>query len=94
MFVSASGVEAGSPNVYLRSLVDRVESKRTELTDDMLIGSREREDVRSSCVGPVGSRVALVFFSLLFSVGAETTCNAVVGGLLVLAGHSRQLYVA
>ena len=35
-----------------------------------------------------------LFFSLLFSAGAETTRNAVAGGLLALADHPEQLRVA
>ena len=33
-----------------------------------------------------------LFFSLLFSAGAETTRNAVAGGLLALADHPEQLH--
>ena len=41
---------------------------------------------------PAMSDVELyLFFSLLFSAGAETTRNAVAGGLLALAEHPEQL---
>src|ERR1700740_954636 len=42
--------------------------------------------------GPALSDLELyLFFSLLFSAGAETTRNAVAGGLLALAEHPDQL---
>jgi cytochrome P450 len=62
-----------------------IASKRATPTDDMLsIVANE----------PGLSDLELyLFFSLLFSAGAETTRNAVAGGLLALADHPEQLRV-
>jgi len=60
-----------------------IASKRAKPTDDML-----------SVVANAGGLSDLelyLFFSLLFSAGAETTRNAVAGGLLALAEHPSQL---
>jgi len=60
-----------------------IASKRAAPTDDML-----------SVVANAGGLSDLelyLFFSLLFSAGAETTRNAVAGGLLALAEHPSQL---
>jgi cytochrome P450 len=60
-----------------------IASKRASPTDDML-----------SVVANAGGLSDLelyLFFSLLFSAGAETTRNAVAGGLLALAEHPSQL---
>jgi cytochrome P450 len=60
-----------------------IASKRAEPTDDML-----------SVVANAGGLSDLelyLFFSLLFSAGAETTRNSVAGGLLALADHPDQL---
>ena len=60
-----------------------IASKRASPTDDML-----------SVVANAGGMSDLelyLFFSLLFSAGAETTRNAVAGGLLALAEHPSQL---
>jgi cytochrome P450 len=66
---------------------DLIASKRTEPTDDML------SVVANATLDSDGlSDLELyLFFSLLFSAGAETTRNAVAGGLLVLAEHPEQL---
>ena len=60
-----------------------IASKRASPTDDML-----------SVVANAGGLSDLelyLFFSLLFSAGAETTRNSVAGGLLALADHPDQL---
>jgi len=60
-----------------------IASKRVSPTDDML-----------SVVANAGGLSDLelyLFFSLLFSAGAETTRNSVAGGLLALAEHPSQL---
>jgi cytochrome P450 len=60
-----------------------IAAKRASPTDDML-----------SVVANAGGLSDLelyLFFSLLFSAGAETTRNAVAGGLLALADHPSQL---
>ena len=64
-----------------------IASKRLQPTDDML------SVVANATVGDDGlSDLELyLFFSLLFSAGAETTRNAVAGGLLALADHPEQL---
>jgi cytochrome P450 len=64
-----------------------IASKRAQPTDDML------SVVANATVGDDGlSDLELyLFFSLLFSAGAETTRNAVAGGLLALADHPDQL---
>jgi cytochrome P450 len=67
-----------------------IASKRAEPTDDMLsvVANAMLEDAEA----PAMSDLELyLFFSLLFSAGAETTRNAVAGGLLVLAEHPDQL---
>jgi cytochrome P450 len=64
-----------------------IAAKRTEPTDDML------SVVANATLDSDGlSDLELyLFFSLLFSAGAETTRNAVAGGLLALADHPDQL---
>lgn len=64
-----------------------IASKRLQPTDDML------SVVANATVDDDGlSDLELyLFFSLLFSAGAETTRNAVAGGLLALADHPDQL---
>jgi cytochrome P450 len=65
-----------------------IASKRSQPTDDML------SVVAKATVGDDGlSDLELyLFFSLLFSAGAETTRNSVAGGLLALADHPDQLH--
>ncbi|WIM86184.1 cytochrome P450 [Candidatus Mycobacterium wuenschmannii] len=65
-----------------------IAAKRAQPTDDMLsvVANADTAD------GPEMSDLELyLFFSLLFSAGAETTRNAVAGGLLALAQHPDQL---
>ncbi|WAJ44677.1 cytochrome P450 [Mycobacterium sp. Aquia_216] len=67
-----------------------IASKRANPTDDMLsvVTNAALDDVDA----PALSDLELyLFFSLLFSAGAETTRNAVAGGLLSLAEHPDQL---
>jgi cytochrome P450 len=65
-----------------------IASKRAQPTDDMLSVVANADDGD----GPAMSDLELyLFFSLLFSAGAETTRNAVAGGLLALAEHPEQL---
>jgi cytochrome P450 len=66
-----------------------IASKRAQPTDDMLsvVANAALADD-----APAMSDLELyLFFSLLFSAGAETTRNAVAGGLLALADHPEQL---
>lgn len=67
-----------------------IAAKRAEPTDDMLsvVANATVDEVDA----PALSDLELyLFFSLLFSAGAETTRNAVAGGLLALADHPEQL---
>jgi cytochrome P450 len=70
-----------------------IASKRAEPTDDMLsVVANAKPDDFEGEAAPVMSDLELyLFFSLLFSAGAETTRNAVGGGLLALAQHPEQL---
>ena len=82
-----SAEEAGS-RMYTYGL-ELIASKRAQPTDDMLsvVANAAHADD-----GPAMSDLELyLFFSLLFSAGAETTRNAVAGGLLALANHPEQL---
>jgi cytochrome P450 len=65
-----------------------IASKRSQPTDDML-SVVANATVESE---PMMSDLELyLFFSLLFSAGAETTRNAVAGGLLALLEHPDQM---
>ncbi|MGX9788189.1 cytochrome P450 [Mycobacterium sp. MMS18-G62] len=66
-----------------------IASKRLEPTDDMLsvVANATVED------DGLSDLELYLFFSLLFSAGAETTRNAVAGGLLALAEYPSQLEV-
>ncbi|HEX4393952.1 MAG TPA: cytochrome P450 [Mycobacterium sp.] len=82
-----SAEEAGS-RMYTYGL-ELITSKRAQPTDDMLsvVANAALADD-----APAMSDLELyLFFSLLFSAGAETTRNAVAGGLLALANHPEQL---
>ncbi|MDT5412281.1 MAG: hypothetical protein QOG14_4501 [Mycobacterium sp.] len=82
-----SAEEAGS-RMYTYGL-ELIASKRAQPTDDMLsvVANAALTDD-----APAMSDLELyLFFSLLFSAGAETTRNAVAGGLLALANHLEQL---
>jgi cytochrome P450 len=83
-----SAEEAGS-RMYTYGQ-ELIASKRAQPTDDMLsvVANAALADD-----APAMSDLELyLFFSLLFSAGAETTRNAVAGGLLALANHSEQLH--
>ena len=83
-----SAEEAGS-RMYTYGL-ELIASKRAAPTDDMLsaVANATLDDANA----PAMSDLELyLFFSLLFSAGAETTRNAVAGGLLALADHPEQL---
>jgi cytochrome P450 len=66
-----------------------IAAKRAEPTDDML--SVVANAVLAEGLAPLSDVELYLFFSLLFSAGAETTRNAVAGGLLALAEHPSQL---
>jgi cytochrome P450 len=83
-----SAEEAGS-RMYTYGQ-ELIASKRAQPTDDMLsvVANAALADD-----APAMSDLELyLFFSLLFSAGAETTRNAVAGGLLALANHPEQLH--
>ena len=72
-----------------------IASKRAEPTDDMLsvVANATVNDPEERDAAPSLSDLELyLFFSLLFSAGAETTRNAIAGGLLALADHPEQLH--
>ncbi len=66
-----------------------IAAKRAEPTDDML--SVVANASLDEGLAPLSDVELYLFFSLLFSAGAETTRNAVAGGLLALAEHPSQL---
>ena len=83
--VSRLSIDDAGSRVYTfgQELIAR---KRADPTDDMLSVVTNSED-------PALSGLELyLFFQLLFSAGAETTRNAIAGGLLALARHPDQLH--
>ncbi|MCF6387529.1 cytochrome P450 [Mycobacterium sp. MBM] len=62
-----------------------IAAKRAEPTDDML------SVVANATEAQLSDLELYLFFSLLFSAGAETTRNAVAGGLLALIEHPAEL---
>jgi cytochrome P450 len=66
-----------------------IASKRAQPTDDML--SVVANAALADDATAMSDLELYLFFSLLFSAGAETTRNAVGGGLLALADHPEQL---
>lgn len=66
-----------------------IAEKRERPTEDMLslVVHAELADVEPPRLSPVELQM---FFNLLFAAGAETTRNAVAGGVLALAEHPRQ----
>jgi cytochrome P450 len=71
-----------------------IASKRSEPTDDMLsvVTNAKPDDLGGEAAPAMSDLELYLFFSLLFSAGAETTRNAVGGGLLALAEHPEQLH--
>jgi cytochrome P450 len=68
-----------------------IAAKRAEPTDDMLSVVANATLDAEGLAAPFLSELELyLFFSLLFSAGAETTRNAVAGGMLALAEHPGQ----
>jgi cytochrome P450 len=68
-----------------------IAAKRAEPTDDMLSVVANATLDADGLAAPFLSELELyLFFSLLFSAGAETTRNAVGGGMLALAEHPGQ----
>jgi cytochrome P450 len=86
-----SAEEAGS-RMYAYGQ-ELIAAKRTQPTDDMLsvVANAKPEDFEGEAASAMSDLELYLFFSLLFSAGAETTRNAVAGGLLALAEHPEQL---
>ncbi|HEU0191099.1 MAG TPA: cytochrome P450 [Mycobacterium sp.] len=82
--VSRLSIEDAGSRVYTfgRELIER---KRAEPTDDMLSVVANSQDPQLTDLE------VYLFFQLLFSAGAETTRNAIAGGLLALSQHPAQL---
>ncbi len=64
--------------------MELIAAKREQPTDDML------SVVANATADPLSDIELYMFFSLLFSAGAETTRNGVAGGLLALAQNPDQ----
>jgi cytochrome P450 len=86
-----SAEEAGS-RMYAYGQ-ELIASKRAAPTDDMLsaVANAKPDDFGGEDAPAMSDLELYLFFSLLFSAGAETTRNAVAGGLLALAEHPQQL---
>lgn len=78
--------EAGS-RMYTYGM-ELIAAKRAQPTDDML--SVVANASFDGTLAPLSDLELYLFFSLLFSAGAETTRNAVAGGLLALIDHPAQ----
>jgi cytochrome P450 len=89
--VGQMSVEEAGSRMYAYGQ-ELIASKRLQPTDDMLSVVANATVGDDGLSGSLLSEVELyLFFSLLFSAGAETTRNAVAGGLLALADHPDQL---
>jgi len=89
--VGQMSVEEAGSRMYAYGQ-ELIASKRLQPTDDMLSVVANATVGDDGLSGSLLSEVELyLFFSLLFSAGAETSRNAVAGGLLALADHSDQL---
>ncbi len=86
-----SAEEAGS-RMYAYGQ-ELIASKRAAPTDDMLsiVANAKLDDLDDPAATAMSDLELYLFFSLLFSAGAETTRNAVAGGLLALADYPEQL---
>ena len=69
--------------------MELIAAKRAVPTDDML--SVVANATLDDGLAPLSDVELYLFFSLLFSAGAETTRNAVAGGLLALVEHPSQM---
>jgi len=91
--LSQLSVEEAGSRMYAYGQ-ELIASKRAKPTDDMLsvVANARLDDPNERDAAPALSDLELyLFFSLLFSAGAETTRNAVAGGLLALADYPEQL---
>jgi cytochrome P450 len=87
--LSQLSVEEAGSRMYTYGQ-ELIAAKRAAPTDDMLsvVANAMLDDAESPTMSDLE---VYLFFSLLFSAGAETTRNAVAGGLLALAQHPGQL---
>ena len=92
--LSQLSVEEAGSRMYAYGL-ELIAAKRAAPTDDMLsvVANAKPDDFAGEAAQAMSDLELYLFFSLLFSAGAETTRNAVGGGLLALAQHPGQLRV-
>src|SRR6201999_1176508 len=90
--LSQLSVEEAGSRMYAYGQ-ELIAAKRAEPTDDMLsvVANATPDDFEGEAALAMSDLELYLFFSLLFSAGAETTRNAVGGGLLALAEHPEQL---
>ncbi|CAM2886807.1 cytochrome P450 [Mycobacterium intermedium] len=90
--LSQLSVEEAGSRMYAYGQ-ELIAAKRANPTDDMLsvVANALAEDAAETDSRILSDLEVYLFFSLLFSAGAETTRNAVGGGLLALAEHPDQL---
>ena len=90
--LSQLSVEEAGSRMYAYGQ-ELIAAKRAEPTDDLLsiVANATPDDFDGEAAPAMSDLELYLFFSLLFSAGAETTRNAVGGGLLALAQHPEQL---
>jgi cytochrome P450 len=89
--VGQMSVEEAGSRMYAYGQ-ELIASKRVLPTDDMLsVVANATVDDDGLSASFLSEMELYLFFSLLFSAGAETTRNSVAGGLLALAEHPDQL---
>ncbi len=90
--LSQLSVEEAGSRMYAYGQ-ELIAAKRARPTDDMLsvVANAKLDDPNRDAAPAMSDLELYLFFSLLFSAGAETTRNAVAGGLLALAEHPQQL---
>ena len=81
--VGTMSVEEAGSRMFAYGM-ELITAKRAQPTDDML------SVVANATTDPLSDVELYMFFSLLFSAGAETTRNGVAGGLLALAQNPDQ----
>ena len=82
--LSQMSVEEAGSRMYAYG-VELIAAKRADPTDDML------SVVANDTECDLSDLELYLFFSLLFSAGAETTRNSIAGGLLALIEHPSQM---
>jgi cytochrome P450 len=90
--LSQLSVEEAGSRMYAYGQ-ELIAAKRAQPTDDLLsvVANAKPDDFEGEDASAMSELELYLFFSLLFSAGAETTRNAVGGGLLALAQHPEQL---